>query len=189
PAALLFVAQLAFLNGILVLDPSPIVLRDTLNNLGDLHFSLYFVFSAILLLQTYRTVRTPELRQQMKWVTRGTALAVVPYFVFQSIPRISGIAPDRYIDFAILPLVLIPISFGYAIHRYRLMDVDIIFKRGVTYTLATACVIGLYATVVVVVGELLGAGFEPLSVVARVIATIVAVLLFAPIKDRCHVWL
>src|SRR5262249_27329702 len=83
----------------------------------------------------------------------------------------------------------IPISFGYAIHRYRLMDVDIIFKRGVTYTLATACVIGLYATVVVLVGELLGAGFEPLGMVARVGATIVAALLFAPIKDRFQIWL
>jgi len=116
------------------------------------------VLSAVILLQTYRTVRTPELRQQMKWVTRGTALAVVPYFLFQSAPRLLGLTPDSYIDFAIFPLVLMPISFGYAIHRYRLMDVDIIFKRGVTYTLATACVIGLYATVVVLVGELLGLG-------------------------------
>src|SRR5438876_4859468 len=125
----------------------------------------------------------------MKWVTRGTALGVVPYFVLQSVPRLSGTIPQNYVDFSIFPLALIPISFGYAIHRYRLMDVDIIFKRGVTYTLATACVIGLYATVIVVVGELLGAGFEPLSVVARVIATIVAALLFAPIKDQFQVWL
>src|SRR6185295_7459816 len=125
----------------------------------------------------------------MKWVTRGTALAVVPYFVLQSIPRLYGWVPQTYIDFAIFPLVLIPISFGYAIHRYRLMDVDIIFKRGVTYTLATACVIGLYATVVVFVGEMLGAGFEPLSMVARIVATIVAALLFAPIKDQFQIWL
>jgi PAS domain S-box-containing protein len=68
------------------------------------------------------------------------------------------------------------------------MDVDIIFKRGVTYTLATACVIGLYATVVVLVGELLDAGLEPLSVLTRVGATIVAALLFAPIKDQFQVW-
>ena len=27
-------------------------------------------------------------------------------------------------------LALIPLCFGYAIIRYRLMDVDIIFKRG-----------------------------------------------------------
>ena len=188
PGAMLLLAQLAFINGIIRLSPSPIVLRDILDTLGDFQFGLYFVLSAIILLQTYRTVQTPELRQQMKWVTRGTALAVVPYFVFQSIPRVSGLVPETYVDFAILPLVLVPVSFGYAIHRYRLMDVDIIFKRGVTYTLATACVIGLYATVVVVVGELLGAGFEPLSMVARVGATIVAALLFAPIKDQFQIW-
>ncbi|OLD17345.1 MAG: hypothetical protein AUI91_12665 [Acidobacteria bacterium 13_1_40CM_3_56_11] len=189
PAAVIFIAQLAFINGILGFQPSPILLRDVLDTLGDFHFALYFVLSAAVLLKTYRTVKTPELRQQMKWVTRGTALGVVPYFVLQSVPRLSGTIAQNYIDFSIFPLVLIPISFGYAIHRYRLMDVDIIFKRGVTYTLATACVIGLYATVIVVVGELLGAGFEPLSVVARVIATIVAALLFAPIKDRFQVWL
>src|SRR5262245_17011817 len=189
PSAVLFLAQLAFIKGVIGFAPSPIVLRDILNNLGDFHFGLYFVFSAIVLIQTYRTVRTPELRQQLKWVTRGSALAVIPYFVFQSIPRVSGLAPETYVDFAIFPLVLIPISFVYAIHRYRLMDVDIIFKRGVTYTLATACVIGLYATVVVVVGELFGARFEPLSMVARVVATIVAALLFAPIKDQFQIWL
>jgi len=189
PGAALFIAQLAFVNGVIGLAPSPIVLRDLLDNLGDFHFGLYFVLSAIVLLQTYRTVRTPELRQQMKWVTRGTVLAVVPYFILQSIPRLWGLVPTTYVDLAIVPLVLIPISFGYAIHRYRLMDVDIIFKRGVTYTLATACVIGLYATVVVLVGEFFGAGFEPLSMVARVVATIVAALLFAPIKDQFQIWL
>jgi PAS domain S-box-containing protein len=189
PAAVLFAAQLGFINGILSFVPSPIVFRDILDTLGDFHFGLYFVLSAAVLFETYRTVKTPELRQQMKWVTRGTAIAVVPYFILQSLPRLSGAVPESYIDLAILPLVLIPISFGYAIHRYRLMDVDIIFKRGVTYTLATACVIGLYAIVVVAVGELLGAGLEPLSIVARLVATVIAALLFAPIKDQFQIWL
>ena len=69
------------------------------------------------------------------------------------------------------------------------MDVDIIFKRGVTYTLATACVIGLYATVVVFVGEFWARVSRPLSLVTRLVATIVAALLFAPIKDQFQVWL
>src|SRR5262245_9789143 len=189
PAMALFVAQLAFVNGVITLAPSPILLRDTLDNLGDFHFGLYFILSALVLIQTYRTVKTPELRQQMKWVTRGTAVAVLPYFALQSLPRLAGSVSQFYVDFAIFPLVLIPICFGYAINRYRLMDVDIIFKRGVTYTLATACVIGLYATVVVLVGELLGAGLELPSMVARVAATIVAALLFTPIKDQFQIWL
>src|SRR5215467_13700012 len=83
PTIVLFLAQLAFIKGVIGFAPSPIILREILDNLGDFHFGLYFVFSALVLLQTYRTVRTPELRQQMKWVTRGTALAVIPYFAFQ----------------------------------------------------------------------------------------------------------
>ena len=189
PGGLLLLAQIAFVKGILEFVPSPLALRIFLDNLGDFHFGLYFVVSAAVLVQTYRTVKTPEFRQQMKWVTRGTAVAVLPYFLLQSVPRLSGLVPESYIDFAIFPLVLIPISFGYAIHRYRLMDVDIIFKRGVTYTLATACIIILYATFAVLVGDLLGSGFETLSGVARVVATIVAALLFAPIKDQFQVWL
>jgi two-component system, NtrC family, sensor kinase len=189
PAAVLFLAQLAFVNHVLEFVPSPLILRILLDNLGDFHFGLYFVLSAAVLVQTYRTVKTPEFRQQMKWVTRGTAIAVLPYFVLQSVPRLSGLVPEGYVDFAIFPLVLLPISFGYAIHRYRLMDVDIIFKRGVTYTLATACIIGLYATFAVLVGDLLGSGFETVSGVARVLGTIVAALLFAPIKDQFQVWL
>src|SRR6266571_863805 len=105
----LFVAQFAFIAGILNFVPSPIVLRDALDTLGDFHFALYFVLSAAVLFETYHTVKTPELRQQMKWVTRGTTIAVVPYFLLQSLPRLSGVVPEGYIDIAIFPLVLIPI--------------------------------------------------------------------------------
>ena len=40
-------------------------------------------------------------------------------------------------------VILLPLTFSWAIVRYRLMDVDLIFKRGVTYTLATASLVGL----------------------------------------------
>ena len=46
-----------------------------------------------------------------------------------------------------------PLMWAYAILRYRLMDVDLIFKRGVTYTLATASLVGFYFVVVAVIGE------------------------------------
>lgn len=189
PGVALLLAWFLFVYGILGFIPSPLILRSFLENAGDVHFGAYFVLSVLVLLRTYRTVEEPELRQQMKWVTRGTAMAVLPYFLLQTIPRIMGVAPDMWVDAAIFPLVFIPLSFGYAIQRYRLMDVDIIFKRGVTYTLATASVIGLYATLVVLVGELLGSGFEPAGTVVRVVATIMAALLFAPIKDQFQVWL
>ena len=45
-------------------------------------------------------------------------------------------------NLAVLSLPLIPLTWAYAILRYRLMDVDIIFQEGYVYTLATLCVLG-----------------------------------------------
>lgn len=186
PGALLLLAWVAFVSGLLSAGNSPLALRVTLETFGDFHFGAYLLLSAIVLVWTYRTAKTPELRQQMKWVTRGTAMAVIPYFVLQSLPRAAGLDPDTLGDLAIFPLALMPTAFGYAIHRYRLMDVDIIFKHGVTYTLATAVV----ATLILLASEILflGSGVEPVSIAARVGLLIVAALLFTPIKDQFQVW-
>jgi len=189
PGLVIMLAWVMLATGKLNAFASPLLVRDSLENAGDIHLAVYFVASAAALMWNYFTVQSPELRQQLKWVTRGTALAVLPFFVVWTIPRIAGITLGSWADAAILPLVFIPVSFGYAIESYRVMDVEIIFKRGVTYTLATASVIGLYATLIVLVGEFLGSGFEPAGTIVRVVATTMAALLFTPIKDKLQIWL
>jgi PAS domain S-box-containing protein len=186
PGAALFAAWVAFIYGLLAFIP-PETTKELLDNLGLLHFGVSFVLSAVTLTRSFRRARTPELRRQLKWITLGMA-AAFPYFIDQALDRLGG-AHDILGDLAILCLALVPISFAYAILRYRLMDVGIIFKRGATYTLATASVIGLYAIVVVLAGDLLGAAFPVIGSSARYIAIIVAAVLFAPIKERFHIWL
>lgn len=185
PGATLLGTWAAFVYGVFGPVPSPLGFRQMLETLNDFHFGAYFVASAGVLFWTYKQVQAPVLRQQMKWVTRGVAIGVLPYFLLQSLPRAAGFVSHMWVDFAILPLVLIPTSFGYAINRYKLMDVDVIFKRSVTYTLATTSVV----TLIVLGGEVLGTGLAPFSVFARVALTIVAALLFSPIKDQFQVWL
>jgi two-component system NtrC family sensor kinase len=185
PGAALMGTWAAFVTGGIDSVQSPLLLRELLEAITDLHFGVYFVASAGVLFWTYRKAQTPALRQQMKWVTRGVAIGVMPFFLLQSLPRAAGFVPDMWVDAAIFPLVLIPTSFGYAINRYKLMDVDVIFKRGVTYTLATASVV----TLIVLTGEILGSNLAPLSILARLGMTIVAALLFSPIKDQFQVWL
>ena len=47
-----------------------------------------------------------------------------------------------------LSLVFLPLTFCWAIVRYRLMDTDLIFKRGVAYTVATGLILGGYFGVI-----------------------------------------
>jgi PAS domain S-box-containing protein len=187
PGALLFAGWIALIYGLLDFIPPEDTSRILLEDLGVFHFGGYFILSATTLAWTLWRVRAPEVRRQLKWITLWTA-AAVPYFLVQMLDSL-GLAQDPQADLALLPLALIPISFAYAILRYRLIDVGIIFKRGATYTLATASVVGLYALVVALAVDLLGASFPVIDSTARYAAIIVAAVLFAPIKDQFQVWL
>src|SRR6266700_1776989 len=106
-------------------------------NIDRLHMfyeTLYFIIAAMVLWGSYRRSNTPLQQQQMKWISRGTVLAIAPYTLFYVIPFLSGALTTPAITTAmkisVLSLAFLPLTFGYAIVRYRLMDVDIIFKRG-----------------------------------------------------------
>ena len=118
------------------------------------YLALFFVVAAGVLWFSYRRASTPILRQQLKWVTRGTILAIAPFTLFYVIPYLTGALPTAAMKVSVLSLGLLPLTFGYAIFRYRLMDVDLIFKRGMVYTLAAAAIVGVYFAVVAGVAEL-----------------------------------
>ena len=74
--------------------------------------------------------------------------------VLRRFPYLLGALPTPAMKVSVLSLGLLPLTFGYAIFRYRLMDVDLIFKRGMVYTLAAAAIAGAYFAMVAGVAEL-----------------------------------
>jgi hypothetical protein len=78
----------------------------------------------------------------------------------------------------------IPTAVGIAILRYRLYDIDRIINRTLVYGLLTAILAGVYAAVVLVLGQLFGGiGAEPPSwAVAG--ATLTVAALFQPARRR-----
>ena len=81
-------------------------------------------------------------------------------------------------NLAVLSLPLIPLTWAYAILRYRLMDVDMIFQQGYGYTLATLAVLGiLYGMIFAAksAGELSGT--------AMVALILIAAFVFQPIRN------
>src|ERR1700677_5126127 len=157
-------------------------LRWNLDRLEMSYGSLFFVAAAIVLWYSYRHASTTILRQQLKWVTRGTILAIIPYTLFYVVPYLMGSLPGATMKVSALSLALLPLTFGYAIFRYRLMDVDLIFKRGVVYTLAAAIVVGLYFGLVAGVAELVQMRKPGTGPVGLILAVVVTALLFDPVR-------
>jgi two-component system, NtrC family, sensor kinase len=148
--------------------------------------ALFFISAATILWYSYRRASTTVLRQQLKWVTRGTILAIAPFtllyvlaFVF---PHQMEWLPQSVVKLSVLSLGLLPLTFGYAIFRYRLMDVDLIFKRGVVYTLAAATVVGMYFALVAGVATLVHRQQPSTGPIGLILAVVVTALLFDPVR-------
>ncbi len=148
--------------------------------LGYLGF--YFLFAAVIFLRSFRRAPSGILRQQLKWTTGGTLAGILPFLLFYILPFAFGAVPQPWMNLSAISLALLPLCFGYAIIRYRLMDVDIIFKRGLAYTFATAGVVAVYFAAVGLIGVLFHTAW-PTGLGGAVIAIVVAAFLFQPLQD------
>ena len=156
--------------------------RWNLDRLQMGYLALLFVAAAGVLWYSYRRAGTPILRQQLKWVTRGTILAVTPFTLFYVVPFLFGTLPTPAMKVCVLSLGLLPLTFGYAIFRYRLMDVDLIFKRGMVYTLAAGAIVSAYFAVVAGIAELVHARVPSSGPVGLTLAIVVTAVLFDPVR-------
>ncbi|HXC33603.1 MAG TPA: ATP-binding protein [Verrucomicrobiae bacterium] len=160
--------------------------RNTLDRLDLACLGIYFLLAAAVFVFSYRRASSGILRQQLKWVTGGAVAGIVPFLLLYIVPFFFGVVPRPWMNLSVISLVLIPLSFGYAIIRYRLMDVDIIFKRGLAYTAASGGVVAGYIAFVALVGALFHTTW-PSGTVSVSIAIVVAAFLFQPIRDWIQV--
>ena len=145
--------------------------------------------------QIYRYARVSGLaqRQQTKWVVFGLAATSVvilgrevPLLIFPSLSTSSS--PYFLISTYVYPpgLLLIPLTLGIAILRYRLWDIDILINRTLVYGALTALLALVYFGLVVALQALFKAitgqvGASPLVIV---ISTLAIAALFQPLRRR-----
>src|SRR2546429_84009 len=143
--------------------------------LNDFDWTIYWVNVTAWLLQPalflHFVLTFPEKRQ---FVSKHQWSIPLVYF--------PGAMPTTAMKVSVLSLGLLPLTFGYAIFRYRLMDVDLIFKRGMVYTLAAAAIVGAYFAVVAAVAELVHARVPSSGPAGMILAIAVTALLFDPVR-------
>src|SRR5438874_604197 len=154
-----------------------------------IQFTVAFVASAVLLVRRFMISKNTVARQQLKWVVAGAVLAIAPFTLLYAIGYIVGETAQPLTDFALLPLILIPLSLGYSVVRYRLMDVELVVRRAAVYaltTLAIALAIGAivyFAGFYAFSGQLASTSEITLRLIISVTAMAVIVMIAAPVKN------
>ena len=146
----------------------------------------------LTLAQFYRYLRVSDVleRQQIKWVAYSFFVVMVLGFLGELVIQ-SSLPPIQFgllavlfnNNFSLISL-LIPISLGLAMFRYRLWDIDIIINRTLVYGSLTLILTGVYVGLIVGLQALLAGVLSQNNSVAIVVSTLVIAALFHPLRRR-----
>ena len=166
------------------------ILHHRLDQINYGYIAVFYILAATLFSFSYSHANTPLLRQQLKWLYRGAWLAVGPFTILFAVPFLLDVRmPSLLTRLAGLSLVFLPLTFCWAIIRYRLMDTDLIFKRGVAYTLATATLLGAYFGVIALTADIVHQRLpDSIREWALIIAILGTAAVFDPLKRRIQGW-
>jgi two-component system, NtrC family, sensor kinase len=183
PGALFTLVFVAIASGLVHTSIPEIQMSWYLDRLWVALLTVLYLVSGLVLALEYRTTEDTIIRQQLKWLRNGTFCGVVPFAVFYAIPYVLGGIPGPYMRLSVLALTLIPLTLAYAIIRYRLMDVDVIFRRGYAYTFATLCILAAFYGIVFSFGSLVKQNFKDLGNTGLITVMLLAAFLFQPLRN------
>ncbi|MEO8189837.1 MAG: SpoIIE family protein phosphatase [Acidobacteriota bacterium] len=107
--------------------------------LGD-----YLILGLASLAHSAFTLPDARERRQAFHVFVGTILGTIPY-LFLGIILPSAFNTDEYVFYGIIPMILIPLTFAYAIVRFQMLNIRFVVRRTFLYAITTAILFGFYA--------------------------------------------
>jgi two-component system sensor histidine kinase ComP len=170
PYALLSISQLRAIS-----------IYPILRNIVMLYFSLSILVSIASLAHTYITA--PLERRRIRLIFLGTAFAFSPLVILSILPEVVMGSPLLSYELSFPFLVIIPLSYSYAVYKQRLWRIDLILNRSVVYFIIGIIWACLYLASVIALDYLL-----PSAAIGRpllgALVTLVMASFFAPIKGK-----
>ena len=148
------------------------------------YFMVFVILGLAQFMRSYRSAANTATKKKLKLVVWGTVAGTLPIIAVRLLVSIDPsleIPGDRFV---FLPLLLVPLAFGHAIVRYGLMDLEIVVKRSVVYTVLTAVLAAIYFTVVYGMGRLASRFIGSADLFLSIVSIFVISLLISPLRKR-----
>jgi len=146
----------------------------------------YVILGITFLVLGLKRVEAARLRKQVQVILLGICAAMVPYLVAFILPNLIGldISPVMTTILAILAMSLGAGSIAWAIIRYQFLDIRLIVRQSLVYTMSSALLVGAYILAVTQLSGVLQSVLGQQMPLLNIGFIIVALILFQPINNQ-----
>ncbi len=109
---------------------------QALDRIELVHLAVLALVAVAMLFRRFRRGAAWEQHRQLQWIAYGVGGGYVPFLVFYFLPyALHFQVPMLLTSAAVVPLGLVPLTFAYAILRYKLWDIEIIVRDTISWTM------------------------------------------------------
>ena len=155
-------------------------LRESFKHVFRFYVVIVGVAALIEFARALRSTASEEDRAQIKWYLIALAAGLGPFLAFNQLPLVVMDRPLLAEDFALFFFLLIPVFMVMAILQFRLLRVNVVFHRGLVYSILTVFTLGAFLLSVEVLRWLFPRATATGNVVIMVGAAILIALLLSP---------
>ncbi|OGX40394.1 MAG: hypothetical protein A2984_01605 [Omnitrophica WOR_2 bacterium RIFCSPLOWO2_01_FULL_41_12] len=141
-------------------------------------FFFYVIYSQYILIKGLKSSNSPAKQNQLKYVIFGT----IAGYICGSTVFLGGYG----IDFKPWPVNFIfiyTLLVAYAILKHKLMDINVVIKKGIIYSTLATLLTAIYLIFVILIERLFHQFIGYTSVVATILAAFTIAIFFIPLKN------
>jgi PAS domain S-box-containing protein len=168
--------------------PEAQVMLARLDLFARIYLTVCLLGGLALMLRALSRLRSVTARRQLRWIVWGSTIGALPFGALYVMPLLLGRRPP-YVEYSAVLLGCIPLAFASALVRYRLMDIEVIFKKALAATAIVALLGVSYGLTRKIISIFAAPDQEFWALFATLIVALVAPMLRQAVQgglDRLH---
>ncbi len=136
----------------------------------------FLTIALFMLAKRYRSSADPTDRNRTMYLIVGWSANVIIGYITPLTPALAGLPTDHIGNLANALII------AYAIQRYQLLNIRLVARRGLTYLMVIACLVGVYGGAVFVGQRFLPNQPTYLAIILASVLALVVILLAGPLR-------
>ncbi|MFN2289956.1 MAG: PAS domain S-box protein [Anaerolineae bacterium] len=142
----------------------------------------YYLLSFVSLVDAYRRISEPVVRNRIRYLLVGM-LFVITGGSTNVISALGALPIDHAAN------LLNALLLTYAVLRYQLVDIALVFRKGLLYSIPTAIIGAAYFLIIYLAVTVFNVLAGPQILILALVVAAIAALVAQPLRDRAQLWI